>query len=385
MVAGAQGVPTSSILSILPVPQQLPISASGSTFMNTGTVPVILSTDSNVTSANSFQIVPNGVIPLPVGPMWASVIGSVSGTLVAIAGLYNVSNPNVNIEAATVTISGPVVVSNIESGNVAVTGTVDIGGGTVDIGSISGPVDITGGPIDITSVTDLVTTGGELDYLGSFNPTLGAAGVFAGNVTALNSYTAIVVVAAITTGVPPVCVLASDGTLSAGGTVRVPTFSGSFIIQPSNANYQSILGMSCKAGDNLDLLVRYQAACTGVVYVFGSTSLQPKIRADGRSNPIGSQAVNASIATGSGTVIAAPGASIHILLKTLNHVSNNVNSSVIGTINGVAVDLSNCFGGSFPQQVAIPEDGLLLDANTALTMGAGAGIQAANATYDIVF
>lgn len=126
------------------------------------------------------------------------------------------------------------------------------------------------------------------------------------------------------------------------------------------------------------------------------------LRSDGRAYPIPSRLIHMKvIATGISNVIPAPGASNHILLGALfvsPPLANGAATAefdLLATINGNTDDLvvqymtgSAVAGPTVPVNV-IPPQGLLLDANTALTYdlqtGApNAGAWNVTALYDIV-
>lgn len=147
---------------------------------------------------------------------------------------------------------------------------------------------------------------------------------------------------------------------------------------------QCIVPVQLSPGEAFDFTCYFNGVNSDAVVVYGITGEQPvNMRSDGRAYPVGSLGAQLTVGTGSGTVIAAPTTPLRIFLKSANMSANGVNSSVSVTVSGNVIALMNLFGGG-NATAFIPPDGLLLDPATAVTLGAGAGIQEANVVYDII-
>jgi hypothetical protein len=109
------------------------------------------------------------------------------------------------------------------------------------------------------------------------------------------------------------------------------------------------------------------------------------VRPDGRAYPIG-QNVNSGLilnATGPATIAAAPGAGLHILVRSLNVgvAASGAQADIFGTIGGAT---STLLSGGTGTAISY-ESGLLMDANTALTVQSGAVTTVrGNAIWDVV-
>jgi hypothetical protein len=108
------------------------------------------------------------------------------------------------------------------------------------------------------------------------------------------------------------------------------------------------------------------------------------VRPDGREYPVGQHATFNAANAVSVTVIPAPGAGIHILLASATYGQTSTAGSLNATINGAASVLAaSAVAATYP--VGLPAGGLLLDANTPLTIIGTAGSGASVAViYDLV-
>lgn len=361
-----------------PVPQQIPIGSKGVTVLNEGNVDVTLATDAVPTAANSFTLEPNSTVPLTIGPMWATAASSCQ--LVVLTGIFNISNPNF-VFSGSVTITGPIVVSSITApvdvtgSTVSVGGSVDVSGSTVDVGTLSsGTVDITG-PVQVENVTNTaLLTEGDTDYLATFNGT--GANFIGGTVTPTKAYSSLifVYVNAVDPPTRPIgyCVLAYLGTLGPNG---VPTRVGAFGQSFFGFTYQCEIGLQIKAGTVVDIQAYMSGNTNGTLSVFGTNATEPPLaRGDGYNYPVGSQCLGSGATSGDLLPALGVGFRYHLKAGELTSIGGaaaggiTMNAQIGGQIVllGSAGSDTSGYGAT---QLKIPEDGLLLDPNTAVGIG----------------
>lgn len=113
-------------------------------------------------------------------------------------------------------------------------------------------------------------------------------------------------------------------------------------------------------------------------------------RSDGRTYPLGSNGAEGSLAAANGpnTVVAAPGAGLHLMVVSVNIFNAAApalsNAKVQGTINGTTRTL---LGIGSALEVVSQEwvKGILLDANTAITiLGSATPTVVCEVLYDVV-
>jgi hypothetical protein len=242
------------------------------------------------------------------------------------------------------------------------------------------------------SISGLISTQGEIDFLGTFNYNLAGAGVpDATNVVALNVYNEIVVVASLATGTPLACFTVSDTTFS----FPSPKFGCVLTPAPASgtAESQGAVPFLNQKGDTIQVTPYAGGAGTGSFSIFGLTNgnLAQLIRSDGRAYPVGKFSVLGGAATAN--FIPAPANPLRVLLSSGNvSVSGAAGAQYVivqGTINGNVVDLmqataGNNGGAAVP--LTVPPGGILLDGATAvslITVGAPPNIRA-TLVYDLV-
>lgn len=108
------------------------------------------------------------------------------------------------------------------------------------------------------------------------------------------------------------------------------------------------------------------------------------VRPDGRDYPIGQNSAQANVggATAS-TLVAAPGAGLHLLLYSTGIQSATNFAAHIGTIGGTSTSFHGLGGPGGGSTFVTWPGGLLLDANTALTFATGAAADL-SVIYDVV-
>jgi hypothetical protein len=205
----------------------------------------------------------------------------------------------------------------------------------------------------------------------------------------LNSYSAILI--------------ETNGITAGGAILEAVTASIGFPLWGTGPGFSGAMGdkgyvilpIANKIGDNLNVGLIFNTTPTGGstlgVRIFGLTNTQPpKTRGDCRLYPIGRHAAFGVTGAGAGaTVIANPGATLRILVSSISVSASGGNVQLQGTIGGVAAStIAFTFGiaGNFADPpFKVPEEGILLDANSALTLNAQAGsTQACAVLYDIV-
>jgi len=166
--------------------------------------------------------------------------------------------------------------------------------------------------------------------------------------------------------------------------ISVDTLTPAMFVPPYSYTTASALRITLTSSVNQTI--------NSTTFIWGTSSLAASmqgsklVRPDGRDFPLGSNlADNFSNTAANVNVVPAPGAGLHILIASLAATGNGAAGNVSATIGGVTTGLiSFVAAGVFPYTV--PPGGLLLDANTPLTVAGGAGPTTVicSATYDIV-
>jgi hypothetical protein len=154
----------------------------------------------------------------------------------------------------------------------------------------------------------------------------------------------------------------------------------------NGSNLTTLIGpMSNNPGDNVgcNLTMAPGSAIAFACTMYGSRERLINVRPDGRPWPTGALYTANAIGAGSQTMIAAPGALLHINLVGCVLVPQGAGGSINGQIAGVANELIVCNTSTSPYPVEIGPQGLLLDANTPLTLVAAGASVTALAFYDI--
>lgn len=166
---------------------------------------------------------------------------------------------------------------------------------------------------------------------------------------------------------------------------KVTTLDVAMFVPPYSYTTASALRITLTASVNQTI--------NSTTFIWGTSSLAPSmqgsklVRSDGRDYPVGASSATLGTASGGGgTVIAAPGAGLHILLMTLTAGGNAGGPQVDATVGGAVVHLVRFTGsGSATIPLPIPPQGVLLDANTSLTVpGIVGSVQTVDALYDVV-
>lgn len=348
---------------------------SGATFPISGAVNASITNASLTISGAVNANITNANIPVFPGttqnfPISGTVDANITNAILSIGGFVNANITNANIDVspasgATFPISGTV--------NASITNaTLDITGSTVNIQNVAGGV---------------ISVGDEIDFLGTFAATAGAA-----QFTTSKSYSAIMVIAQGINPSPDDCyaVYVVDTNL---GTYA-PVFCSPFgpVIQYDENVLQAICGMGNKAGDTITVRILPSVSTSltaGTIYVYGMTSCPTKLRTDGRGYPLGSKAVEWK-GQGSGALIPSPGPAYCIMLKSLivsYILGNGSHISIDVTIGGVTVNIGG--GTELTAQTFMTwENGLVCDPGTEvsyfITSGPSANYLRVTATYDIV-
>lgn len=189
-----------------------------------------------------------------------------------------------------------------------------------------------------------------------------------------------------------VTVLVFDGSLAsqnwtqrkaaAGGGATVTFFSPIPLQGINTATVQITCSVNQVAGSGVEIY--------GVSMPLPAATGGKLLRGDYRDYPLGSLAASTFLlAAGTSNLIAAPGAGLRILLASISMNYNGPggagnSGNITGTVNGVATPLINTsISGNAPNP--IPPQGLLCDANTAVTLNqGGTGVTVGQAIYDVV-
>ena len=256
-------------------------------------------------------------------------------------------------------------------------------------------------PVGGITTLRVVTPG----YKGKSSTSIWAVKIPGANVK--KSYSALAVVVYSPTG-RPLCVSAVDTSLRTLHT-RVAPFVAPFVAQPAPGGraiapfttatpsaYQAVVPFGNEPGDTMALRIALAAPGTGTVTVYGLTANPGiELRDGARTDPVGGLVANATThAAGTTTVIGPPGATLHILLAAGTIATYAASASTaVGTltahVNGAAKVLAYWYPTPTGQifNVDIPDNGLLCDVNTAVTLTNSAATKyaAASLTYDVVF
>lgn len=323
-------------------------------------------------------------------PDWVRQVQVVGGS-VTIAGTATVTisgTPSVTVASGSVAINNTPSVT-VASGSVAISNTpsVTIASGTVTA-TVSGNVTITSGTVTVTEVEQNVV----VDNLGtaSITPTAPPGGTVHNYGAALHQYTGLLVY------VPEgIAAYAYNSTKN----VQSPTLTAAD--RTGTGATSSPLWLPCPfdTGDTVEvgvIIAPLNAALSVQVFGLGEFPANvPRLRADGRLTVAGNRAA-ASRFTAAGTLVAAPGANLRLLLKSLTLGGGIIGSggsiaTVQGVFRGATLDLASasCSANGGGQGTALDfGDGLLLDVNTAVTVlplvGTPTQPYVATAVYDIV-
>jgi hypothetical protein len=149
-------------------------------------------------------------------------------------------------------------------------------------------------------------------------------------------------------------------------------------------SYTTISALNIKVVSSVNQVHNCPTFILGYGSAINSSAGSSLVRPDGRAYPTGQNIAANVTAAPSINLINAPGAGLHIMIKSLFYSSGN-SGEVVVTIGGVSTFLAGANGTSIPSATYPFESGLLLDANTAVTMvGAAGSAVVASAVYDVV-
>lgn len=148
--------------------------------------------------------------------------------------------------------------------------------------------------------------------------------------------------------------------------------------------YTTISALNVKVQSSVNQVHNCPTFIIGYGASINSAAGSQLLRPDGRAYAIGQNATWNAANAAPTTVIAAPGAGLHILLASAAYAQSGANGSLNGTVNGVtAILAASPLASVYP--VPLPAGGLLLDANTPLTIvGTAASGASVAVTYDVV-
>lgn len=237
------------------------------------------------------------------------------------------------------------------------------------------------GPLTAAAIASALSTQASIDVLLPPTSESTGSGVVALPLTSLHAYNAVIVQATPTASKPCYATVTNS---------QGQTFGAAMLLSAnSSGDYQAVVPCANVAGSSLTVSIYFLAPAGGaLISVQGSTSSPvPSMRSDGRAYPAGAFfQTGFALGAVNTTVIAAPAVTLQrILLASGWFQSTGATGGPTVTINGASVLLNSAVAAWFGTLPIPPNEGLLLDANTAVVLQGGAGNNiAASFSYDLV-